>query len=618
MTAPALPYRKSHPIDFTLADANQQPVLRIVGPESSCDLTLTIRNRSRHIIDLSGRAGAAPSAGNHHFALRFRAGTLSVATLRQLSDPGYASSIATPGWTLAKLESAEDGDGVTLYFLCTDNPTLAPDEQRSVTLRGFSAAPGSGARGTQVELVPHQLNYRGDPAPITLARTQYLHITNYGSAERVLPLQLSISSGRTLFSDGKTPTTIVLRFTNTTASDLTLQGRHSDQPTRFSISFDVGPDWALVKSIGPARTDLILVNGQDGVADNGVFRTSGTRAECVVTFSRDCVLPAQMGIDIRLAGIVPAGCGEANLYVNYANLPDHGAGHFVCTFERSLLVPASDGVGIGTRNPKARLDIVGAAGEARAVRIDSGEVKLCGGANGDFSIVNRGDGVLGIECGRNGSALSLDAWGTLRVVGNAANIEAHMISLLSRGRSGDFWITNNDGCVRFETRDINPGSRKAVLSIHESGEVTVGGGAAKTFIINHPQGDERYLVHATLEGPEAAVFYRGTARLVAGEARVALPRYFEALTRPEGRTITLTNVDGLDPLAIKTQDGAQIKDGTFIVIGHAYSSQAFNWEAKAVRRDVQALDVEPLKEELQVRGFGPYAYGIPAPEGDET
>src|SRR5262249_44740997 len=53
----------------------------------------------------------------------------------------------------------------------------------------------------------------------------------------------------------------------------------------------------------------------------------------------------------------------------------------------------------------------------------------------------------------------------------------------------------------------------------------------KTFVIDHPSDPERYLVHSAIEGPEwGAVYYRGTARLHHGVARVVLPDYFEALT----------------------------------------------------------------------------------------
>jgi hypothetical protein len=135
----------------------------------------------------------------------------------------------------------------------------------------------------------------------------------------------------------------------------------------------------------------------------------------------------------------------------------------------------------------------------------------------------------------------------------------------------------------------------------------------KTFIIDHPQREGHYLVHATLEGPEGAVFYRGTAQLEQGQARIQLPDYFEALTRPDGRTILLTNLDGFDQLAVQLQDGAKIKDGAFIVVSaNPESTQAFDWEVKAARSDVAPLAVEPARRDLRVESFGPYAYGIPS------
>ena len=73
--------------------------------------------------------------------------------------------------------------------------------------------------------------------------------------------------------------------------------------------------------------------------------------------------------------------------------------------------------------------------------------------------------------------------------------------------------------------------------------------------VTTPEGDVHRFGH---EGPEAGVYYRGTAQLKNGVATVKLPSYFEALTRKEGRTISLTNVDGFDRLAVKKVKGAKI------------------------------------------------------------
>jgi hypothetical protein len=64
------------------------------------------------------------------------------------------------------------------------------------------------------------------------------------------------------------------------------------------------------------------------------------------------------------------------------------------------------------------------------------------------------------------------------------------------------------------------------------------------------------------------------------------------LTRQEGRTVILTNVDGFDRLAIQRVGGQQVTGGRFVVISDNESSQqAFNWEVKAIRADVPLLDV---------------------------
>lgn len=131
----------------------------------------------------------------------------------------------------------------------------------------------------------------------------------------------------------------------------------------------------------------------------------------------------------------------------------------------------------------------------------------------------------------------------------------------------------------------------------------------KNFIIPHPSDPERYLVHATLEGPEGAVYYRGSARLNRGRAEIRLPPYFERLTRPGDRTVLLTAVDGFDPLSVISQRGEKIREGRFVVESSRRDSrQAFDWEVKAVRADAPPLRPEPLRRDIVVGGIGPYTF----------
>ncbi|MFD0688103.1 hypothetical protein [Actinomadura fibrosa] len=120
---------------------------------------------------------------------------------------------------------------------------------------------------------------------------------------------------------------------------------------------------------------------------------------------------------------------------------------------------------------------------------------------------------------------------------------------------------------------------------------------AKHFLIDHPvEPAERDLVHAAVEGPEYAVYYRGEGRLADGRATVELPGYFEALTRPDGRTVQLTPKfeadEPLSPLA-----ASAVADGRFAVrtVDGAPADHGFYWEVKAVRADLDELAAEVPK-----------------------
>lgn len=64
---------------------------------------------------------------------------------------------------------------------------------------------------------------------------------------------------------------------------------------------------------------------------------------------------------------------------------------------------------------------------------------------------------------------------------------------------------------------------------------------SKNFVQNHPYDEGLEIVYTTLEGPEAATFTRGSARLRDGVARVPLNESFAWVTHPDlGLTVSLT------------------------------------------------------------------------------
>lgn len=132
-----------------------------------------------------------------------------------------------------------------------------------------------------------------------------------------------------------------------------------------------------------------------------------------------------------------------------------------------------------------------------------------------------------------------------------------------------------------------------------------GGATAKTFVIDHPDQEDRWLVHGCLEGPEAAVYYRGEDQCVEGICIVRLPSYFESATRKAGRTVQLTPIWEYGHLP--QLYASPIEDGCFVVHSTGASTK-FYWRVEAVRSDVEILDPEPRRASVKVNGQGPYRW----------
>jgi hypothetical protein len=130
----------------------------------------------------------------------------------------------------------------------------------------------------------------------------------------------------------------------------------------------------------------------------------------------------------------------------------------------------------------------------------------------------------------------------------------------------------------------------------------------KGFLIDHPLDPEhKKLAHASLEGPEAGVYYRGAGQLSGGSATIALPEYFEALVSDDGRTVQLTAAFDRDDEEVSILAASKVEAGCFTVqaVDGRNPSQRFYWEVKGVRCDIDELEVEvdkPLGAELETSG----------------
>jgi hypothetical protein len=130
--------------------------------------------------------------------------------------------------------------------------------------------------------------------------------------------------------------------------------------------------------------------------------------------------------------------------------------------------------------------------------------------------------------------------------------------------------------------------------------------SAKTFVIQHPDEADQYLVHACLEGPEAGVYYRGEGVISNGEKKVSitLPSYVKNLATD--LTVHLTpvlndeDIEDETPLNIRS---TRVRDNGFTV--YANKPVAFHWVVFGKRCDVKA---EVNKSEAVMRGDGPYRW----------
>jgi hypothetical protein len=349
-----VPFRKSHPIDFRLNDDDDQPVLYIVDDSADAKVALVkleLTNTSPQAINIPPLTSGT-SRDHHHFALRFHPGTLSASTIKKLTELTIANQATVlkeaADWELACLVGATGPVTLYLSYKGAKKP-LKPQEQLTLTLHGVSADAGSGSRGTQVELLPHQLTYVGDDAPITGNRMRYIHITNH-RGQKNIPLHVWLVDGNTVLNDGVSETTLKLRISNGSGDrDITLNERSSKEASKFVISFDVGDaekgGWALTDrtsadsvTVEPGDSDLKLEPIDRGQGP------SGTTKEWELTFPQKRVLKKRGSdssehVEITLGKIKTAlSSGHANLYVRYEGIPGYQDGQFILTVEKSPLV----------------------------------------------------------------------------------------------------------------------------------------------------------------------------------------------------------------------------------------------------------------------------------------
>jgi hypothetical protein len=119
----------------------------------------------------------------------------------------------------------------------------------------------------------------------------------------------------------------------------------------------------------------------------------------------------------------------------------------------------------------------------------------------------------------------------------------------------------------------------------------------------HPDRAETDIVYACLEGPEAAAYLRGTARLIDGRAEIDLPDHFRAVIIGDGMTVQLT------PLSAESRGLACTHKNTdrieIVELYDGTGNYDFDYTVTAVRKGHEDFQVirsrpkEPTEPELK-------------------
>jgi len=249
----------------------------------------------------------------------------------------------------------------SMYFLHQSELTLKPNEKIQI---GFSKLTANNrtvkssnvellyggigliSTGTANELIEEQVSSKNAVSVINhLRKTQ-------------IPLQFRVLGSNAILNDGTTQNTLKLKVLNSPLSNNTRPILSLDQSSKFIVSFEQGnhPD-ALV------ATTSQLNGVQIQVTDNNSWASDHTANSTQWSFTPNASLKqltAGQGIELTISNLVTSSAsGLACIYIDYQNIGSYPDGRLVIPIEKTPLLYSGEQVGIGTSNPKRKLQVVG-------------------------------------------------------------------------------------------------------------------------------------------------------------------------------------------------------------------------------------------------------------------
>lgn len=165
----------------------------------------------------------------------------------------------------------------------------------------------------------------------------------------------------------------------------------------------------------------------------------------------------------------------------------------------------------------------------------------------------------------------------------------------------EIWVGNTSDAGRL--RLYNGAGELTVELNGETGVISKSG--MNGFLIEHPRNSREEIFYASLEGPEAGMYVRGSGKLQDGFARIELPEHFLAVARKDTMTVqvTPTSIDTTGLAVTRKHDaGFEVRE----LIGGP-GQTTFDYHVIAERGDIDQLTVVrprtyPRVEQITDRG----------------
>ena len=250
--------------------------------------------------------------------------------------------------------------------------------------------------------------------------------------------------------------------------------------------------------------------------------------------------------------------------------------------------------------------ILTAAGNSQDLRISTN------GADNDL-VIDGGNGSVGVGTlspfeklhvdgntyveGNIWSTNSVNVWdgsnNITRLATNTAGAGSVTTSLSSGTTAVSLSTASSSGLGYVSVRD-GGGSIQAGMYVDNSSQGVIFADV-KNFVSDYPGKSDKVIVYASLEGPEAAAYERGTGKVIDGECYVQFSDHFLQIANSETMTIHLTPLSAdSEGLAVtkKSAAGFSVKE-----LRNGDGNYSFDWEVKCIRKGYENYRVIRNKAE---------------------